>query len=71
MRTLGRIRGRSVPADKSAAKTDSYIKQSFELCGLNPYAPDDTVFEKHLASLGENLVYAALTAVHTALTLEN
>ena len=52
-------------------KTDSYIKQSFKLCGLNPYAPDDTVFEKHLASLGENLVYAALTAVHTALTLEN
>jgi hypothetical protein len=52
-------------------KTDSYIKQSFELCGLNPYATDDIVFERHLASLSENSVYAALTAVHTALTLQN
>ena len=52
-------------------KTNSYIKKSFELCGLNPYAPDDIVFERHLASLSENSVYAALTAVHTALTLEN
>ena len=32
---------------------------------------DDIVFERHLASLSENLVYAALTAVHTALTLQN
>ena len=52
-------------------KTDNYIKQSFELCGLNPYATDDIVFERHLASLSENSVYAALTAVQTALTLQN
>ena len=52
-------------------KMDNCIKRSFELCGLNPYALDDSVFERHLASLSENSVYAALTAAHTALTMEN
>ena len=52
-------------------KMDSYIKQSFELYGLNPYATDDTVFERYLASLSEDSVYAALTTVHTVLTLQN
>ena len=52
-------------------KTDDYIKRSFKLCGLDPYAPDLSEFERHLASLSETAMYAALTASHTATTLEN
>jgi hypothetical protein len=50
---------------------NSSIRNSFRLCGLDPYAPaDDTTFERHLNSLNDNGVYAALSAQNEALKLK-
>ena len=40
--------------------SQSYIQDSFTLCGLNPYFEDQSRFKAHLDSLYENMAYDSL-----------
>ena len=50
-------------------KTDRRIGRAFRMCGLDPYAKDETDFMKHLDTLSESKVYRCLTEVHEAVNL--
>ena len=39
---------------------DQYIRQGFDMCGLNLYSEDTKMFERHLISLSENKIYKPL-----------
>ena len=44
----------------SRNKTDQYIKNAFEMCGLNPWGKNQSAFQKHLDGLSENSIYRSL-----------
>ena len=41
---------------------DRHIKNSFDICGVNPWSNDPSKFEKHLDNLSENKTCKALIA---------
>jgi len=47
-----------------------YIRDSFELCGLNPWTDDVSKFREHLASLSENSIYKALLSKQTDASID-
>jgi hypothetical protein len=46
-----------------------WIASAFDQCGQNPWAADQSGFEKHLASLNENTVYQNMTEANKRLDL--
>jgi len=46
-----------------------WITSAFDQCGQNPWAADQSGFEKHLASLNENTVYQNMTEANKRLDL--
>ena len=41
-----------------------YIRESFDICGLNPWSTDTSMFDMHLSNLSENSIYRALLMKH-------
>jgi hypothetical protein len=46
-----------------------FIRDGFALCGLDPTSADQSAFERHLESLGEDGIYAALNAENARINL--
>ena len=50
--------------------SQSYIRDSFGLCGLNPYVEDQYIFKAHLDSIFDNIAYDSLLSTKKSMNLK-